>query len=897
MGFKRTKVSMGALLALGGAVLATSAPVHAQTTQRIEITGSAIKRIDAETVVPVTTFRAEELRAQGITSVEQILAQLSAAQVTQTSSQQVGAGTGGASFADLRGIGASKTLVLLNGRRVANNAIDGSAVDLNMIPFAALQRVEVLRDGASSLYGTDAIGGVINFITRSDFVGGSVTLGVDRPRAKGGEADSANVGFGYGNLSQQGFNVMGFIDVNKQDPISGTERPFNARQPGGLSPTTFPGNYFQDGAVVGNPAAPDCTTPSFLTPAGDGTSCIIKTSEFVDYTPRFERTSAMLRGSLALGADHTLTAEWFGTQNKSTTAIAPVPYGALRMNPRRPDGSLNPYFPGNTPTSITPAFTINPTYVPVTGLPAGAQPGFITVRWRNIDGGSRTNISDNKQQRLLVGMEGLYSGWDYRLGASYNENKIIENVEGYSNGVMITTAMRNGVLNPFGPQDAAGAALIEAAKLGGNLQNHTGKVVTIDARAGRELGDWMRSGRQVALAVGAEVRTEDFVSAANPPVAELLVASTGVDPNSRAEGKRDVTALYAELNVPVIKDLDLTGAVRYDRYSDFGNTFNPKFSVRYKPFDQLLLRASYSTGFRAPSLYELNAAQSYTNTGTVNDPVNCPGGVAKPGKAPALYCNVQFQRLTGGNTNLEPEESKNWNIGIVLEPTPGLAVGFDIWSVKLTNAIAALSETTVLGDTATFGQYIRRNAAGDLSTDGSSCPGTACGYLDLRQQNLGDTNTNGVDFSLTFRRNLGGMGSLQLGLNGTYVTKYEYQDFIGGPFNQNVGRYVGTGPIFRIQHAVSAAWSLGDWTMGGVARYKSGYTDQDPVNKVTPYQTVDVYVSWMAIKGLNLTFGINNFADTDPPYSNQGEVFQANYDPRFADPTGRKYYMRASYQF
>ena len=895
--FKRTKVCAGVLAALGGGLAFTAGQALAQTVERIEITGSAIKRIDAETVVPVTIFRTEELRAQGITSVEQILAQLSAAQVTQTSSQQVGAGTGGASFADLRGIGASKTLVLLNGRRVANNAIDGSAVDLNMIPFAALQRVEVLRDGASSLYGTDAIGGVINFITRADFVGGAITLGADRPRAKGGDAESANVGFGYGDLSQQGFNVMGFIDVVKQDAIGGTERPFNARQPGGLSPTTFPGNYFQDGAVVGNPAAPDCTTPAFLTPAGDDTSCIIKTSEFVDYTPRYERTSAMLRGSLALGADHTLSVEWFGARNESTTSIAPVPYGALRMNPRRPDGSLNPYFPGNTPTSITPAFPIDPTYVPSTGLPAGAQPGYITVRWRNIDGGSRTNISDNKQQRLLVGMDGLFAGWDYRVGVSYNENKIAENVTGYSNGVLITNAMRDGVLNPFGPQDAAGAALIESARLGGNLQNHVGKVATLDARVGRELGDWLGSGRKVALALGGEIRTEDFLSAANTPVAELLVASTGVDPNSKAEGKRNVSALYAELNVPVIKGLDLTGAIRYDRYSDFGNTVNPKVSALYKPFEQMLVRASYSTGFRAPSLYELNAVQAYTNTGTVNDPLYCPDGEAVPGKAPALVCNVQFQRLTGGNQNLEPEESKSWNIGIVLEPSPGVTVGFDLWSVRLTNAVAALSETTVLGDTATFGQYIRRNSAGDLSTDGSSCPGPTCGYLDLRQQNLGDTNTSGVDFSFAVRRNLGSMGTVQLGLNGTYVTKYEYQDYIGGPFNQNVGRYVGAGPIFRIQHAATAAWTLGDWTIGGVARYKSGYTDQDPVNKVTPYQTTDAYVSVTAMKGLRLTFGINNIADTDPPYSNQGEVFQANYDPRFTDPTGRKYYMRATYQF
>jgi len=346
-----------------------------------------------------------------------------------------------------------------------------------------------------------------------------------------------------------------------------------------------------------------------------------------------------------------------------------------------------------------------------------------------------------------------------------------------------------------------------------------------------------------------------------------------------------------------MKQLELTAAARYDKYSDFGDSINPKISVRYKPFDQFLVRASFSTGFRAPSLYELRATPSYTNTGTVNDPVNCPNGVAIPGKSRALNCNVQFQRLTGGNISLEPEESKSWNIGVVFEPSAGVTLGVDVWSVQLSGTIAALSETTVLGDAVTFGRYIKRNATGDLSIDGSACPGTTCGFLDLRQQNLGDTNTSGFDFSLNVRQNLGSMGKVALGLNGTYVTKYEYQDFVGGPFNQNVGRYVGVGPIFRMQHTATAAWTLGSVTLGGVVRYKSGYQDQDPVSKVSSYSTTDAYASWGVMKGLNLTFGINNIADTEPPFSNQNEVFQANYDPRFSDPTGRKYYVRVSYQF
>jgi iron complex outermembrane recepter protein len=901
--FKRSKVSTGVLLALSAL---TASSVMAQ--QRVEITGSAIKRIDAETSVPVTIVKMDDLKSQGVTSVEQIMASLSAVQMTQGSSQQVGAGTGGASFADLRGVGPSKTLVLLNGRRIANNAIDGSAPDLNMIPFAALERVEVLRDGASSLYGTDAIGGVINFITRKDFQGGSVTVGADVPAESGGKAVNANVGFGFGDLGGKGFNLFGFIDMAKTDPIGGEQRPFNSRFPGGLSPTPYPANYFQGGAV-GNPAAPACNVPSYLVVA-DATSCNIATSKFVDYTARTERLSGMLRGSLRVAQDHTLSAEWFYTRNESTTRIAPVPYGGLWMNPRKPDGSLNPYFPGN-PGAITPNITLNPNWVRDTngdGVGSAAemnpragvtlQPGFISVRWRAIAGGQRQNTSLNEQQRFLAGLDGVIAGWDYQAGFSYNENKIKETVSGYSNGTKITQGVLNGIINPFGDQDAAGDAFIQDALMGGNLQNHRGKVTALDTRFSREFGDWFKSGRNVAVAVGAEYRKEDFISSANKPVAELLQASTGVDPDSLSEGTRNVTAFYSELNVPITKQLDITAAFRYDKYSDFGNTTNPKIGVRFQPSKELLLRASYSTGFRAPSLYELNALQSYTNTGTVSDPINCPDGkTGINGKPTVLVCGVQFQRLTGGNTGLQPEKSKNLTFGFVFEPMPSLSVGIDFWWLRLTNAIGALSETTVLGDPATFAQYIKRNAGGNLSTDGFSCPGDDCGYLDLRQQNLGGTNTNGADLSLVFRQGLGSMGRLTLGLNSTYVAKYEYQDFVGGPWNQNVGVYVGVAPIFRWQHAATANWVFGDFTVGGVARYKSGYVDQDPSNTVSQYATLDAYVSWKPRKNISLTFGVNNLTDRDPPYSNQGEVFQANYDPRFADPTGRKFYLRGSYQF
>ena len=197
-------VFSGTTLAAGfgfaGNALAQTQDVQQAPIARVEITGSAIKRLDAETAVPVTVIRADDLKKEGITTIEQVMANLSVSQAQQGTSQSVGASTGGASFADLRGIGANKTLVLLNGRRLANNAYDSSAPDLNMIPFAALERVEVLRDGASSLYGSDAVGGVINFITKKNYQGGVATFGEDVPSHGGGRSINANVAFGFGDL-------------------------------------------------------------------------------------------------------------------------------------------------------------------------------------------------------------------------------------------------------------------------------------------------------------------------------------------------------------------------------------------------------------------------------------------------------------------------------------------------------------------------------------------------------------------------------------------------------------------------------------------------------------------------------------------------------------------------
>ena len=877
-----------------------SASTEPQQIERVTVTGSAIKRIDGETAVPVTVVKMSDLRNAGVTSVEQILSSLSGVQSSVNAAQSIGSASGGATFADLRGIGPDKTLVLLNGERIANNAVNGSAPDLNMIPFAAIERIEVLRDGASALYGTDAIGGVINFITKKNYSGGTITVGFDKPKHPGGKAKNANVGFGFGELDRQGFNVIGFLGIRKEDAIAGDQREFNKRIVGGLSNSTDPGNYTQDNSTLYNPAAPTCTGTSLIPIAG-GTQCKIVTPNFVDFAPKSETTSGMLKGTVRVNDALELGAELFVTQNKVTTKVAPVPYGGYLMNPTMPNGQPNPYFPK---THVDPAFDDGTAGAPAFNAssafanPVNVQPGFVYVFWRDFPNGSREQKNENNQSRLVLSADGNAANWDYAVKLSLNKNTVDQYLTGgYSDGDIVGEGLLEGVINPFGVQSAAGTALLQKAALSGKLQTAVGKVRILKATASRDLGDWMGAGRPAQVAVGLERRHEDFDSHAIPDFAKLVSVSTGVDPSSVAKGTRDVTALYSEINVPVLKSLEMTGSLRYDKYSDFGSSTNPKLSFRFQPGKEILFRGSASTGFRAPTLFELFGSPAYTNTaGNFNNPINCPGGTAIPGASQA-NCDAQFQVLNGGNDALKPEKARNYTLGAVFEPVADVSLGIDLWAIKIKNKISVLAQSTLFANYQQFQQYFHFAQPGNLLSITNNCPGPKCGYVEQLYQNLGGTNTNGVDLSVQHRMRTK-VGQFDVGLNSTFVNRYEYQDYQAGPWNQNVGAYVGAGPIFKWQHNLTANWTYDKISLGTAVHYRSGYLDFDPTNHVSAFTTTDLYGSWSPSKGASLVVGARNLFDRDPPFTNQADLFQAGgWDSRYANAAGRTYYVRGSYSF
>ncbi|MDN2711683.1 TonB-dependent receptor [Janthinobacterium sp. SUN118] len=856
----------------------------APAMQRVEVTGSSIKRLVAETATPLSIFKAEDFAKQGLTTAQEVLGKIPANASSMGSGNAVGGNTsglptGGQASADLRGLGGDKTLVLLNGRRIANHPYDGASVDLNIIPLAALERVEVLRDGASAIYGTDAIGGVINFITRRSVNATTVTAEVIAPQHKGADEHRLNLSTGVGQLDADGYNLFGVADYHKQQVLTSQDRAFSqtgvipARGLSITSGTTFPGNYFDAAAnggagLAGNPSAASGCLPPLSVPAvpANGT-CRQDYTRQIDDLPAQEQLAVFGKGAFKLGGGHLASVEYLHAENKVKARTAPPPQTALSLP------ASSKYYPGNAG-----------------GVPA--QPGLsgqpLSVNWRPVEAGQRQIDSHGKADRLVLALEGELARWDYRTGLSHAISKSSEQFTGgYVQDASFAAGVLNGILNPFGLQDAAGKSYLDSTALRGEVQNARVTTTGIDIKGSREL--MPLAGGALALALGAEWRRERANFNVNRDIAGQA-ASSGLSGSLSKSGSRTIAAVFGELNLPLLQDLEVQLASRFDHYSDVGSTTNPKLAVRYQASSALVLRGSASTGFRAPTLFEKNAPPSRNDTNdSYDDPILCPGGVPQPGANPLRDCDLQQFKLQGGNDKLKPEKSTTFAVGVVLEPVKEVTVAIDYWNIHLKDKIAALPEQSI------FGNYEKYKALFLRNPDGSPYA-----ILDLND-NLGEVKTDGIDVSLNARLGRGAFGNVSLSVDGTWTRKYDYQNERGGEFIANVGRYADNNPVFRWKHTAALNWRKGNWGATVSQSFKSRYTDQNQVapqyrHDVSSYSLLGVSASY-AWRGLLLMAGVKNLLDREPPFSNQGTLFQKGYDPRYTDPVGRAYYLRGSYTF
>ncbi len=889
-GTRRIAPALSIALGAGLVTVLIAPPAFAQqeqTPQRVIITGSNIARTEAEGVSPVQTITREEIERSGVTTATDLVNRISSSMSGYSPTQALGdSAKPGFSGASLRGLGSTNTLILLNGRRIANYAFDSGAVDLNTIPLAAVERVEVLLDGASAIYGTDAIGGVINFITRTDYVGGQVMGFADSPRKPGGGKQQFGLAGGAGNLQGDGFNLFGSIDHQKSQAIRAIDRDFAKTSylpQDGVNKTSgnsFPANVQTATGVINPGFASGCLPPVSI-PFPNGT-CRYDYASRIDIVPPQEKTSLFLSGAFQVDRAMQLYGELNYVHNVMTFAVS------------------------ETPASAATTFNGDPLLYPANGPfdpYAGAQ-GDLNLFWRAIPAGRRTDEATSNSARAVAGIKGLALDWDYNVGVSYNKTKAKDKfTDGWMYESKLLPAMFTGLINPFGPQTAAGQALLDSTKVTGVVREATGTVPTLDARVSKELTR-MPAG-PLGAAFGVELRQEKFVDDPSPVMSSGDVLGGGGN-QSHQEGSRNVKALYGELSVPIAKSLEGQVAVRMDQYSDVGSTTNPKVGFKWTPVRELGFRGSYNTGFHAPGLFDLHGPQITSNTAnTHDDPARCPGGVPVNPITQALDCNVQQNARIGGNTALTPEKSKQFSLGVIAEPWRNASLTVDFYDIDRSNTIGTLSDDLVFSDPAKYSALIVR---------GPGAPGDPVGtpgvidYIDLRTLNLGKIKTNGLDVSFRAQTPRFPFGTFKFGLQGNRVLKYKYQIEKDGVYDDNLGKFAfvndGNGSTYRIipswRHYATATWEIQDWAFTLANSYTSSYRDansggQD--NKVLSYSLWDLYATFTGEKNLTLTVGVRNLLDTNPPFSNQGQTFQVGFEPKFADPAGRSIFGRLVWKF
>ena len=924
--FKRTKLCSGLMLAFGGTLALSGTSVFAQQElQRVEITGSSIKRIDAETSLPVTVITREEIQRTGAVNMEQLVSTISSSATAgaKKGSDLAGLASYGTSSISLRGLGDNRTLVLVNGRRLAVFASDdGGAVNINSIPLAAIERVEVLRDGASAVYGSDAVAGVINFILRKDYSGFEATVDLGSPTTSGGgKTTRGNLLFGYGDLNKDKFNVMLGVDLEQSDALfakdrgfsnSGNRAPYfqNAATPSGriegiwipgqtqaqnARSATNPFGYSSSG--YGNPFAPDkCGSINMFSVNGKGgvgkafDNCNFDSAPFVGLFPKVERANAFGTFKLQITPEFSWYGQALYARNIVTEAYQPAPARVAFLS------SDNAF----TGSGVDPALILlptNPAYISIVtpylqshGLAAiDGKP--IAVSLRAFAAGLRTEQDTLSQTRFLTGFEGTFSGWDYDIGAMINESKTEGALtDGYFSQLAFAKIINSSNWNPWaagGEQDAALTSQLKTANYVGPTLTGLSRQISLDAAASRAL--IQLPGGQVQVAVGAGFRKEKYKIDVPPILGSGDIAGLGgATPNEDAS--RNVAALYTEFNIPIRKDLELNTSARYDRYSDVGSTLNGKLSARWQPTKEVLVRSAVGSGFRAPALPELHKPQTTGVTEQFIDPANASDGL------------IQANALNGGNENLKPEKSKQFSLGLVLSPIKNLTIGVDFFAIKIDDFII---KPAALG-------LVKAARAGTPlygPNDVVFAPDGTVDTVDQRLRNAASANVQGVDLSVNWSDKFS-FGKLSVDLTGTYMSKFDLKTLAGtqgsvGTIIQTDGSpldVAATGVISRWKHVLAGTWSEGPWAATLVQNFYLGYGDANDLNgdpHNVPAQSVyDAQVAYTGLKNLKVALGVKNIFNQVPPlFIGNGASFQYGYDPTNYDPRGRFIYATATYKF
>lgn len=936
--FKKNPLNQALALAFGGALVmgAVPGPAHAQ---RVEITGSSIKRVETEGALPVQTLTRTDIEHTGVQTTEQLMKTISAMSSSGQTSGSTGVtlGTYGLSTVSLRGLGEERTLVLLNGRRLAPFASGSGAVNINNIPLAAIERVEILKDGASAIYGSDAEAGVVNFIMVKDFQGYQFGGTAGSPTTNGGgQQYMLNFIGGWGDQTKDDWNltVTGQWQRNqalfsKSRSYAKTDQNFPWTLPTatgqgniqgawtpGVGPNNLPDAPYLPGGVgsnYGNPLAVNgqCgnvrnVRDSYGELIGANPACAFDSGANLSLFGQTEDLSLTGNFSFRINDKVELFADALWSRSVATTQIQPSP---LRTSFLETDDLFGVQGqPGSTDRVLllrttNPHYGIAANYL--NGMGLGSLVGQdLGITARVLDFGNRVTEDTSTQGRFVVGVRGEVMDQWYNVALVTSQNRLDGRVtSGYFSqlGYAQATQAPNSDWNPWSVnQSPAFRDLIAGAEYKGSTLSSKSTVASLDATLSGDVAKLPAGMMQYAA--GLQYRTEKIEL--SPSAALLSGDIAGLGGATKAyDADRRVNAVFGELNIPVVKTVDLNLAARYDGYSDVGSTTNWKGNVRWQPTQQLLLRGSYGTGFRAPTLNNLFEPQTTQTSATIQDGGNCD-------PADPSQCFVgQVNELTGGNPKLKPETSTQYGFGLVFQPMPSLAVGFDWFNIKIDNAISQPSTQEVID------QNLAGNPlyAGKVIRDASG----AIVQVINPPDNNGTLSAQGVDIELRYREKLG-PGLLNIGMTGTYYFKYD-QSTPGAGTSQKVATMTdpsgttpvisstigldGMGVVLRYKQYLSATWTQGDWSTTIGNQFATGYyagADWNDQQVRMPSQTLwDLQVAWTGIKNTVLVLGARNLFDKQPAsFSNSYlSQFQSGYDSSQYDPRGRFVYLTGTVTF
>lgn len=866
-----------------------------EEVERIAVTGSRIKRTDLESASPITVFSSEDLVSSGAVTLEEFIQNVpaitGAAEGSSTNN-----GSRGYATASLRGLGSGRTLVLINGRRFASG-------DLNTIPVAYVERVEVLRDGASTSYGSDAIAGVINFITKKDFEGVEVAAQYDVTSEGDGETSSLSITTG---MSNDKGNVIFSLQYSNRDDISQGDRSFSdcpiqegpdGKFCGGSGTNVF-GN-FSNANYSGYVVDPETDEVRPFNAATDAYN-FSTTSYMVTPQEVFAINSA---ASYEIADDITLFTEGGFTNRKSDQLMAPE--GTFWAPKVAADNPFNPV----------------------------GEDVFVARRLSETRG--RAFAQDFSDYRMVVGAEGLLFD-EYSWDVAYNYSSYVDTRldTGRVNPQRIETILSQDLCSADADcpglwdifhENTLSQEMIDYAFVDNSpvvkgttkqfLANISGAVAELPA------GEMM-------FAFGVEKRWEQYSNTPDGAAALGQIYSVAADPTS---GAYDVEESYLELNVPVLSDLPMVESLNFSaaaRYSDFSNlsksTTNTKFGLEWIPTDGLLVRATKAEGFRAPSITELFSPQVESNLAysepCINWGVSTNENIRANCAADGLPENFtlssdQSTSIVGGNPDLKPEESDSFTAGIVYTHDSGFTASLDYFDIKITDGVGTAGTNNVISacyGSADFSDPLCEFMKGSAITEDSPHPtspnrsilGAISGVL-LTNANLGEFNTSGIDFDMSQSFDLSG-GTLKLSLNGTYLDKYTYTPLpnatevsLAGKFGEDQWE-TNLATYSRIRANTTIGYSANDWAVNWVMHYQSATddlagTDNDNLDNVADSVLYHDIQGMYFYENYTFTLGARNVTDIEAPYTTNNQ--DMNTIPASYDTAGRYMYAKVVAKF